>query len=229
MVHVLLGCVATTVRIVTGAPEIGNDQPVRVTVVAAAEPEPPQETPQEIIEEITPDWEQQAEPPMVAPELEPLEAPPLEPVEELEPLAELEPSEPAPPLEAPSLLEVAEPAKPQATEEPLPAEAEPEVLVDGSTESPTEKQTEKSLPTETPDPPPLPSTYADRFVKDRDALVEQRGGSAQTERAVRAALGWLAATQSKNGGWDASQFGAGPPVWFWIRTDAALAGKLIWA
>ncbi len=208
-VHVLLGCVATTVRIVTGAPEIGNDQPVRVTVVAAAEPESTQETPQEIIEEITPDWEQQAEPPMVAPELEPLEAPPLEPVEELEPLAELEPSEPAPPLEAPALLETAEAAKPQATEEPLPAETEPEVPVDGSTESPTEKQTEKSLPTETPDPPPLPSTYADRFVKDRDALVEQRGGSAQTERAVRAALGWLAATQSKNGGWDASQFGAG--------------------
>jgi len=195
-VHVLLGCVATTVRIVTGAPEIGSDQPIRVSVVtvAAAEASEP-------IKEITPEWEQQAEPPMVAPEMEPLEAPPLEPVEELEPLPEPEPTEPAPPLEAPSLLDIAEVAKPQAEVESEAEQMDAEQV-----------DAEQPLPETQPAPktePPLPSTYADRFVKDRDELVEQRGGSAQTERAVRAALGWLAAAQSENGGWDASRFGAG--------------------
>ncbi|NOZ38908.1 MAG: hypothetical protein GXP24_01615 [Planctomycetes bacterium] len=221
-VHVLLGCVATTVRIVTGAPELGNDEPIRVsvtTVVATESPEP--------IEEITPEWEQPSEPPLIAPEAEPLEAPPLEPAEELEPLPEPEPSEPAPPLEAPSLLEAPTPTKPQ----PNP------ISDDGNVERPSkelptkkpatqtnappepsaplvpEKPTNAKEPTKTTNPPPtespLPDTYADRFAKDRDALVEQRGGSAQTERAVRAALGWLATAQSKNGGWDASRFGAG--------------------
>ena len=218
-VHVLLGCVATTVRIVTGAPELGNDEPIRVavTMVAAAE------TPSEPIEEITPEWEQPSDPPLIAPEAEPLEAPPLEPAEALEPLPELEPSEPAPPLEAPSLLETPAPAKPPA--EP----ASPVKKNNGNAEPPSEKPTTEATgeprasatgvpnpnapPTEPNEPhptePKLPEIYADRFAKDRDALVEQRGGSAQTERAVRAALGWLATSQSKNGGWDASRFGAG--------------------
>ena len=90
-VHVLLGCIATTVRIITGAPEIGNDQPIRVAVMPAVSVEQPEQS-----EEITPEWEQQAEPPVVLPDIEPLEAPPVEPVEELEPLPEPEPVEPAP-------------------------------------------------------------------------------------------------------------------------------------
>ena len=210
-VHVLLGCVATTVRIVTGAPELGNDEPIRVAVrmVAAAEKSEP-------IEEITPEWEQPAEPPMIAPEVEPLEAPLLEAAEELEPLPEPEPSEPAPPLEAPALLETPTPAKTQAEEVER-------VSADGNVERPDEKLPTKQPEPETtapqePTPPPappsdtdpdLPETYADRFAEDREALVEKRGGSAQTERAVRAALGWLATSQSKNGGWDASRYGAG--------------------
>jgi len=209
-VHVLLGCVATTVRIVTGAPELGSDEPIRVavTMVAAAE------TPTEPIEEITPEWEQQSEPLLIAPEVEPLEAPPLEPAEELEPLPEPEPSEPAPPLEAPALLEALAQAKPQA-KEVSPVEKDSGNVQRPSKELATEvaePQLTEPPPTETntpPNQPKLPETYADRFAKNREALVEQRGGSAQTERAVRAALGWLAVSQSKNGGWDASRFGAG--------------------
>jgi len=207
-VHVLLGCVATTVRIVTGAPEIGNDEPIRVAVmtVVAAESEP--------IKEITPEWEQQAEPPLIAPGAEPLEAPPLEPAEELEPLPEPEPSEPAPPLEAPSLLEIPAPAKPISADGNVerPAEQLPTKIKHPPTkteqQAPTKPKPDQPEPT-APAEPPLPSTYADRFAKDREALVEQRGGSAQTERAVRIALGWLATAQSENGGWDASRFGAG--------------------
>ena len=216
-VHVLLGCVATTVRIVTGAPELGNDQPIRVAVREVVE----QET--EPVEEITPEWEQQDEPPLVAPEAQPLEAQsaetPPKPIEELEPLPAPEPSEPAPPLEAPALLEA--PAKPPAKVEEVSVVSPDEPTAEKPpTEepAPTPKTDAPKPKTETPKPapqqpapptPPLPSTYLDRFAKDREALVEKRGGSAQTERAVRAALGWLATAQSNNGGWDASRFGAG--------------------
>ena len=218
-VHVLLGCVATTVRIVSGAPELGNDEPIRVAVrmVAAVEESEP-------LEEITPEWEQPAEPPMIAPEVEPLEAPPLEPVEELEPLPEPEPTEPAPPLEAPALLETPAPAKTQAVEEKVsPVEKNSDNVERPAEKLPTEVTKTETKPTEPKPPAPpappvkpapptetdLPETYADRFAEDRDALVEKRGGSAQTERAVRASLGWLATAQSKNGGWDASRYGAG--------------------
>jgi len=231
-VHVLLGCVATTVRIVTGAPETGSDEPIRVAVreVVVAEES-------EVVEEVTPAWEQPTEPAMIAPEAEPVGAPIEQLPEELEPLPEPEPSEPAPPLEAPELLE-----SPAAEVEtfPEPAESPPEqsqlaepTATEPAAQTPTEANAE--LPAETPAPiladnpvedtplpaettaptskspptPALPSTYADRFAKDREALVQQRGGSEQTEQAVRAALGWLAAAQSKNGGWDASRFGAG--------------------
>ncbi len=215
-VHVLLGCVATTVRIVTGAPELGNDEPIRVavtTVVETVESEP--------LEKITPEWEQPTEPPMIAPEVEPLEPPPLEPAEKLEPLPEPEPSEPAPPLEAPALLEAPAPAKPQAEEQAIPAEKNSADVnvAPPSQDPPTEitKTEAEPKPTEPKSPSPpalpvdpdLPETYADRFAEDRDALVEKRGGSAQTERAVHAALGWLATAQSQNGGWDASRYGAG--------------------
>lgn len=255
-VHVLLGCVATTVRIVTGAPELGNDEPIRVSVrmVAIAAETPP-------TKEITPEWEQPSEPAMISPEALPLEAPIIDEPEALEPLPEPEPVEPAPPLEAPELLKVEEveniaeveeiaddSAKVQAEVAPEVASTPPttSVIADGDVAAPsndppaptdplplptpTEKLPSTSEPKSLPRPaaaatqqnnaPPspakptpveteLPETYANRFAKDRDALVEKRGGSEQTERAVRAALGWLANAQSDNGGWDASRFGAG--------------------
>ena len=47
------------------------------------------------------------------------------------------------------------------------------------------------------------------FASDRMAVLHARGGSAETEAAVQAALGWLAANQLNDGRWDASQFGGG--------------------
>ncbi len=54
----------------------------------------------------------------------------------------------------------------------------------------------------------IPTAYANRFA-DRDALVAGGGGNPTTERAVRAALAWLAASQEADGHWDPKRFGAG--------------------
>jgi hypothetical protein len=56
---------------------------------------------------------------------------------------------------------------------------------------------------------PVPEAYADRFAANRAQLVAGGGGNADTERAVRAALTWLAAAQSDDGHWDARRHGAG--------------------
>jgi hypothetical protein len=53
------------------------------------------------------------------------------------------------------------------------------------------------------------STYSLRNQPGRLGLVAGQGGNAETEAAVAAALRWLAANQSKDGRWDAVQFGAG--------------------
>jgi hypothetical protein len=54
----------------------------------------------------------------------------------------------------------------------------------------------------------VPAEYASRFA-DRDALVVGGGGNPTTERAVRAALIWLAHAQNQDGHWDPKRFGAG--------------------
>ncbi|MCA9183414.1 MAG: hypothetical protein KDA51_18265, partial [Planctomycetales bacterium] len=106
-VHVLLAFAATTVHIMSGAPETGSDQPIRVSVTTVVEQSEP-------IDEILPDWQQPTETSLVAPEPEELLPPEPEPqesspdeaaVEQLV-VTQAEPvsSEPAPPLEAPSLL-----------------------------------------------------------------------------------------------------------------------------
>src|SRR5262249_26058232 len=56
---------------------------------------------------------------------------------------------------------------------------------------------------------PATSPYSRRNATDRLHWAEQQGGSRQTEAAVNAALEWLGKSQSPDGRWDASQFGAG--------------------
>ena len=56
---------------------------------------------------------------------------------------------------------------------------------------------------------PLPAPYADRVGARRAAAAAARGGSQETERAVQAALAWLAASQSTDGRWSAARHGAG--------------------
>ncbi len=241
-VHVLLAFAATTVRIMSGAPELGSDQPIRVTVrtfVEEASPEEPKEKispvqkqPTEaamVVSKPEPQAPREPEPPETAPEV----AAPEKPEEILEQVVEAEtkpkPTEPAPPLEAPSLLatplpkQVAETQPPsETTAETLPNDLD-SVAKDSEAEDSAAKEIEKAKEerqtqiaetesaTKPPSPaePTPPTIYNDRFAKNRDQLAERRGGSPQTERAVRAALGWLASAQSRNGGWDASKFGAG--------------------
>jgi hypothetical protein len=57
--------------------------------------------------------------------------------------------------------------------------------------------------------PVATSTYALRTAPGRLGLIAGQGGNAQTEAAVTAALRWLATAQSRDGRWDAVQFGAG--------------------
>jgi outer membrane biosynthesis protein TonB len=213
-VHVLLACGAMTVRIVTGAPDAGEGEPIRVAVLPMVVEE--EQTPQD---ELIPDWEQPSDPPLVAPDLTPLEAPPLEPAEQLEPgpdVAAIEqvtettsetPPTPAPPLDAPPLL-----AAPEPKESPA-AESNKQVEQESQKAEPKQAAPTPAAPRPAPVSPPVqpsvPSTYADRFAENRDQIAAKGGGSEQTERAVRAALGWLANAQSENGGWDASRFGAG--------------------
>jgi len=51
--------------------------------------------------------------------------------------------------------------------------------------------------------------YKLRGAPDRTLVAASRGGSQQTEAAVKAAHHWLAANQSPDGHWDASRYGAG--------------------
>jgi hypothetical protein len=55
----------------------------------------------------------------------------------------------------------------------------------------------------------VPDLYADRVGERRAAAAAARGGSLETERAVQAALVWLAAAQSPDGRWSAAAHGAG--------------------
>ncbi|MCG8449929.1 MAG: squalene--hopene cyclase [Pirellulales bacterium] len=206
-VHLLLAFAATTIRIVTGAPEQGDETPIRVTVMPASiESEQPKE------EEITPDRELPTDPQLIAPETDPLEPPVLEPLEApaLEPLA-------AEPEQEAVVAEKQPPPSPALGEEMTSEVSEPAPeSVGESVASTPEQQAELAKAADAaspapplPEKPKVPEAYRDRFAEDRSEIVEQRGGSAQTERAVQNALGWLAKSQSENGGWDASKFSAG--------------------
>lgn len=233
-VHVLLAFLATTVRIVTGAPETGSDEPIHVAVVSAST----EQTEESKEEEVAPDWELPEDPAVVPPEPPRLELPALQEqhgkeqptVEKLqEEQLKAEP-EPPMPFEAPALAEKPTEANPTESDAPNALSPTPPSPVSDqlAAEQPSTESLAEEAPTEgalaaepSPKTPatttetpheskqPLPETYTDRFSREKQQLAEQRGGSAQTERAVHAALGWLAEAQSDNGGWDASRFGAG--------------------
>ncbi len=183
-VHLLLACAAMTVRIVTGAPDLGAGEEIRVSVTLVTEIEevqPPEE-------EITPNQETHANP---------LEAPALEPTAE-------------PADESPELVETLSPAEPASAPETKSQVATAPTALSSPVSDPVPVPDTFDRPSQpTVAPSELPKTYAERFADNREQLVAESGGSEQTERAVRAALGWLAQTQSTNGGWDASKFGAG--------------------
>ena len=56
---------------------------------------------------------------------------------------------------------------------------------------------------------PLPPIYQLRVAPDRAKVIEENGGTVRTEKAVQAALKWLADHQSADGRWNAKLHGAG--------------------
>lgn len=64
-------------------------------------------------------------------------------------------------------------------------------------------------PASDPAPPRIvPAPYQER-LGDRLQMAEHHGGSAETEKAVNAALAWLASHQNSDGRWQAARYGAG--------------------
>jgi hypothetical protein len=55
----------------------------------------------------------------------------------------------------------------------------------------------------------MPASYRLRMAADRAGVLRRHGGNAETEAAVRAALGWLAGNQAADGRWDPRSQGAG--------------------
>jgi hypothetical protein len=55
----------------------------------------------------------------------------------------------------------------------------------------------------------VPDIYRLRLAPDRSRVAQLRGGTPETEAAVKAALAWLAENQASDGHWDAKSHGAG--------------------
>lgn len=226
-VHVLIVVFAMTVRVVVGPPMAGEGRPIRVAVLSEVLPSLVEENPSE---EIKPVWDDLDAPALVAPVAEPPKTEDL--AEQPTPdagvmeqitrsLAEAEPLPLDPELAAPELMELstpsdlenvesdqnltqAEPNDGNGEEKPLAKKDVDSELPEARTNSGLNRQGVSQKNTEA-----VPDLYADRFAEDLAKVAARRGGSPQTEAAVKAALGWLAANQSAGGGWDASKFGAG--------------------
>ncbi|MCI0491393.1 MAG: hypothetical protein L0Z07_00485, partial [Planctomycetes bacterium] len=230
-VHLLLACIAMTVRIVVGESGIGSGPPIRVRivqespvtavsmtdlVVASAELTPPPliETPAVEPEESLSDPTQEEIPPK----------PPTEAITPDQPIAEstdseiIDASDDTLPLIDPSASSLA--ASLVGTEDAPSrvddAENRPQDTADEDTpavvDSARNNSTDLPLPTAATSVAVAGSTtapYKLRADTDRLSLVESQGGSRETEAAVEAAVAWLAAVQSPDGRWDASRFGAG--------------------
>jgi len=231
--HMVLIAIAATVRFVSWPPGAGEEEPVRITIVAAAprqaEPTPnaeaidskPVEVASEAAEpvpEASPEEDtvlpsettnalapaERSQDQPAEPSKQPLTAPDLMP----EPKPE---AQPAPVSKAPAT----EPAKPQEVAAPAPkAPVEP---VEPAPSDSQPAQAASSPPaTSTPESPspseaitPIPAALAQRVQPDRLQSVIEQGGSRDTEQAVGRALEWLAAAQSSDGRWDADRWQGG--------------------
>jgi hypothetical protein len=118
------------------------------------------------------------------------------PAPELVPVTEVATAEPAAADLVPLLDVVAEPTAPAVD------------MADGGTDAAREAQAPAVAAGPVGDRT-VPAPYADRVGDRRAAAAAARGGSQETERAVQAALVWLAASQSTDGRWSAARHGAG--------------------
>jgi hypothetical protein len=235
-VHVLLATLATMVRIGVGGPGFGPGEggPMEVAVIdvdisalEAIVVEPSRGEP-----DAAPALEPQPEPipysrdaetvRAAAEESQPTEATPPEAAAPVEEPAEEPVAQPTLPtadlaLDAPDLLP--KPAPEPAPEAPQP-EQEPEAKrqaeaakftapATATKVAPTRGAADGEVASAAVAPRrTIPRAYANRFA-DREAQVAGGGGNPTTERAVRAALAWLAAAQEADGHWNPKRHGAG--------------------
>ena len=240
-VHVLLACLAAMVRIASSGPGYGPGyEPgasIRVSILPA----------EYVVDAAADEGEEIAEPAaedqvvedtattVVAAEPEPAEVPATENTPELEaPTLLAEPKPAAPPAPAPvastPLVAQAPSAPPSTDAIVLESEvaAPPSVTpaaqpTQATSAADVAANTAPVAPSIQPSPP-RPAAYANRFGANRAQLVASGGGNGQTEQAVEAALGWLAAAQSDDGRWDAKRHGAGREVYAVLGQDRGTTG-----
>jgi outer membrane biosynthesis protein TonB len=218
IVHLILAFLTMTVRIVSGdgtggGGGGGDGGPIHVRILEDKAPAHAIVTNTALpATEVTP-------PPLLTPP----------PPKKEEPKAVAEVAKPEAQSEAPPLI-VAAPLKDSAKQiiEPKvakakPPEAEPQETTKTATKTePRQSDVVQSFPDQTAVPRATTTTpitevaastttgtYSLRSAPGRLGLIAGQGGNAQTEAAVAAALGWLAAAQSRDGRWDAVQFGGG--------------------
>lgn len=101
----------------------------------------------------------------------------------------------------PAAASAADPAVPLTARPPTPGL----VALPSRTGGPSARPFEAAMPLHRP----TPAVYRMRLDPDRSATIDQLGGSADTEAAVRKALAWLASQQEPDGSWNAVRHGAG--------------------
>jgi hypothetical protein len=226
LVHLMLAWAAMTVRIVAGDGDGnggGMGPSIRVHVIedaiegpmlAVAGPEsPPLELAPPLLD--VPPEKIETPPPedVQAEEVKPVEAPASAAANNLpdvESRPAVESVEVPPAVEASKLVDVAADAAPtpevKAARRDLPAEA---VEPGASTEAASAAVAPTMVSAQIPTAPQATTPYSLRDAPGRLGLVEQQGGSGRTESAVSQALRWLAGAQSRDGRWDADEYGAG--------------------
>jgi hypothetical protein len=224
LVHLMLAWAAMTVRMVAGDGRGDSGPPIRVRIVHETEN----------VMLLTNDGGSPAvaTPPLLEPPKEDAETPPenqaIAPqTEPSEPVTATEPAEPVEPTDVAIAADAAPVAIQPVAKDINPSREIADLAADLSANAESEPREDMTL-SETPverreaAPPPSspsdqsesvvsnpPTPYALRTAPGRLGLVERQGGNAQTEAAVAAALGWLAAVQSSDGRWDANKYGAG--------------------
>lgn len=230
LVHLLLAWAAMTVRIVAGDGDGnggGMGPAIRVRIVEDAIEGPmvvdagPQSSPMaDAPALLEPPPPEKVEPPPAEEQAkvsEPADEPPAAATATIEPVVEAPAV--APPLEESATLveatKVANAADVAPEPEPIPQPSADQAASSSVAETPSAASatTATEGPTvvarRTPTAPQATSPYSLRDAPGRLGLVEQQGGSGRTESAVSAALKWLAVAQSRDGRWDADEYGSG--------------------
>jgi hypothetical protein len=233
LVHVMLAWAAMTVRIVAGdgnGDDGGMGPSIRVRVISDAvegpflvdtelEAPPIDEAPPLLeppVKEKTSPLESQAKADEPAAKPPASATPAIEAKVETDPVSKPEEVVPTT-ADAPNVSDIAEsvptpesialtPESGSTNQSETPASDE---VVMGNVTSPPPTGNATAVAMHTPTAQKAMTPYSLRNSSGRLGLVEQQGGSGRTESAVSAALKWLAAAQSRDGRWDADEYGAG--------------------